>query len=153
LPREGDPIPVEAPADYDPKRFEVLARQLASLQKSGKPIKPADFHKGPQRLLKISPLPRGKTDVNNAGAVSMDFVNGGSEKYAAATWPSANKLWRSHEDYQRGMLYFLRTDERVAGRRRAEVAKWGLRATSSKTPTAGRSSFTSASAAGSSGNT
>jgi hypothetical protein len=123
---KDNPIPIEAPADYDPKQFEVLARQLASVEKSGKPIKPEDFHKSPERLLKMSKIPRGKTDVNNAGAVSMDFVNGGSEKYATATWAERNKLWRSHEDYQRGMLYFLRTDKRVADDVRAEVAKWGL---------------------------
>ncbi|HSI35763.1 MAG TPA: FAD-dependent oxidoreductase [Tepidisphaeraceae bacterium] len=121
-----DPIPVAAPENYDAKRFEVLARLIAAQAATGKPFTPADFHRGPWRLLKISPLPRGKTDVNNAGAVSMDFVGGGAERYAKATWAERGEIWRAHEDYQRGMLYFLRTDERVPAAVRAEVAKWGL---------------------------
>jgi hypothetical protein len=30
-------------------------------------------------------LPNGKTDINNAAAVSMDFVTGGAERYAKAS--------------------------------------------------------------------
>lgn len=123
---KNNPIPVAAPADYDPKRFEVLARLLEALKKTGKPVTPGDFHRGPWRLLKFSPIPHGKTDVNNAGAVSMDFVGGESAKYAGADWGQRQKMWHAHEDYQRGMLYFLRSSERVDEAIRTEVAKWGL---------------------------
>ncbi len=121
-----NPIPVEAPADYDAKRYEVAGRLLAALKAAGKPVTPADFHRGPWRLLKFSPLPHGKTDVNNAGMVSMDFVGGGSERYAGANWAERAKMWHAHEDYQRGLLHFLRTDERAGDAVRAEVSKWGL---------------------------
>jgi hypothetical protein len=123
---KDNPIPIDAPTDYDPRRYELLARLLASYAASGKPVTPRDFHASPWRILKISPLPRGKTDVNNAGYVSMDFVGGQSERYAAATWPERANVWHAHEDYQRGLLYFLRTDQRVSAEIRTEVAKWGL---------------------------
>jgi len=123
---KDQPLPVEPPSDYDPKRFEIVARHLAALAAGKHPIEPADFHRSPWRLLKISPLPKGKTDVNNAGLISMDFVTGQSERYAGASWAERAKLWHAHEDYQRGFLYFLRTDERVPEGIRTEVAKWGL---------------------------
>jgi hypothetical protein len=123
---KDNPIPIAPPSDYQPARYELLARLLASLKSSGKPIIPRDFHHGPERLLKMSALPNGKTDVNNAGVISMDFVCGSSERYAGAGWAERAKMWHAHEDYQRGMFYFLATDSHVDDEVRAEVARWGL---------------------------
>ena len=120
------PLPVEPPADYDRRRFEIVVRYLAALEAGGHPIAPRDFHRSPWRLLKISPLPRGKTDVNNAGPISMDLVGGGSEHYAGASWAGRARLWHAHEDYQRGLFHFLQTDERMPEAVRSELAQWGL---------------------------
>jgi hypothetical protein len=78
------------------------------------------------RLLKITKLMRGKTDVNNGASISTDYITGGAERYATAGWPERAKIWRAHEDYQRGFFYFLRTDERLPGWLRQEIALWGL---------------------------
>lgn len=121
-----NPIPVQPGEKYKPEQYELFARTLAAQKAAGDPFLPQQFHTSPWRLLKISPLPNGKTDVNNAGYVSMDFVEGGATAYATATWKRRGELWRAHEDYQRGMLYFLQTDPRVDESLRAEVRKWGL---------------------------
>ena len=56
----------------------------------------------------------------------MDFVTGGSERYAKASWAERARLWHAHEDYQRGLYHFLQTDPRVAEDIRADLALWGL---------------------------
>jgi hypothetical protein len=121
-----NPIPIEPPADYSPARFEVLARYLEALVAAGQGIEAANMHKSPEKLLKFSPLPHGRTDVNNSGFVSMDFVTGGAEKYAAGGWAERSRLWKAHEDYQRGVYHFLRTSERVAASIRADLKLWGF---------------------------
>jgi hypothetical protein len=132
---KNDPIPIAPPDDYHPDRFELVRRYIAALDAIHDPLQPGDLyfnfgHKTPRnhpRLLKITRLVRGKTDVNNGScSLSMDFINGGAERYANGSWSERARLWHAHEDYQRGYLYFLRTDERVPEWLRKEIAPWGL---------------------------
>ncbi len=123
---KDNPIPIAPPENYDPMQFEILARMLRAYEAMGNPVTTKDFFSGPWRLLKFSLLPRGKTDVNNAGHISMDFVGAHTERYASASWAQWSKIWRQHEQYQRGMLYFLRTDPRVSDHIRRELNQWGL---------------------------
>lgn len=121
------PIAIQPGANYDPQTYELVARMLAAYARLGNPFRAEQMHaRGKERLLKFSVLPNGKTDVNNAGAISMDFVNGGAEKYARASWAERADLWHAHEDYQRGFYYFLQTDPRVPESIRADLAQWGL---------------------------
>jgi hypothetical protein len=131
---KNDPIPVAAPTNYDPKTFELVYRYIAAMQDIGEPLWAGDLYYnfkyerrylGP-RLLKITNLMNGKTDVNNAGFISTDFVTGGAERYANATWSERARLWHAHEDYQRGLIYYLRTEERLPEWLRQEMALWGL---------------------------
>jgi len=126
-------IPIEAPANYDPKNFELMYRCFAALEKVGKPFEPGDLYfnfghegSGSPRLLKITRLVKGKTDVNNAASISMDYIPGGAERYANATWAERSKIWRAHEDYQRGLLYYLKTHDRLPDWVHGEMTKWGL---------------------------
>ncbi len=130
-----DPLPVAPPADYDPNRFELLRRYITALEAVGDPLLPGDLyfnygHRIPYphpRLLKITQLMRGKTDVNNgSSSISMDFITGGAERYATGSWAERARIWHAHEDYQRGYLYFLRTDEQLPEWLRKEIAPWGL---------------------------
>jgi FAD dependent oxidoreductase len=130
---KADPVPIAPPANYDPADYELVHRYLAALDAVSEPLFPGDlyFNFGYQqshpRLLKITRLMRGKTDVNSgSGGISMDFVNGGAERYPNGSWTERAKLWRAHADYQRGYLYFLRTDERLPGWLREEISPWGL---------------------------
>jgi len=75
---------------------------------------------------KISPLPNAKSDVNNTGSfVSSDFV-GQNYAYPEGDWATRRRIWLAHEDYQRGLHYFMRTDPRIADDIREEVGRWGL---------------------------
>lgn len=132
---KSDPIPIDPPSNYDPGRFELVRRYIAALDSIGDPLLPGDLyfnfgHRNPRphpRLLKITRLMRGKTDVNNGScSISMDFINGGAEQYADGSWADRARIWHAHEDYQRGYLYFLRTDERLPEWLRKEIAPWGL---------------------------
>jgi hypothetical protein len=127
-------IPIAAPANYDPKNFELIYRYIAALEKVGEPLWAGDLYfnfshekrYSAPRLLKITRLLKGKTDVNNAGCISTDYVTGGAERYASATWAERSRIWRAHEDYQRGLLYYLQTDERLPEWLHHEMAQWGL---------------------------
>lgn len=132
---KNDPIPIEPPANYDPMTYEIVRRYIDALESVQEPLVPGDLyfnlgHKLPYpqpRLLKIAGLMRGKTDVNSGSAgISMDFVNGGAQRYANSSWTERAKIWRAHEDYQRGYFYFLRTDPRLPEWMAKEIAPWGL---------------------------
>lgn len=58
----------------------------------------------------ISPLPNGKTDVNNKGAISTDFI-GGSWEYPTGDWNTRDSIWDAHIEYTKGLFYFLSHDE------------------------------------------
>src|ERR1035437_9496872 len=126
-----DSIPIAPPANYDPLNYETVRRYLAALDAVHEPLLPGDLYfnfgrKLPYphpRLLKITKLMRGKTDVNSGSCgISMDFVNGGAERYANGSWTERAKIWRAHEDYQRGYFYFLRTDARLPEWLRKEIS-------------------------------
>lgn len=129
-----DFIPIAAPANYAPENFELIYRYIAALEKAGKPLWAGDlyFNFGHERkysaprLLKITKLLKGKTDANNATCISTDFVTGGAERYANASWAERSKIWQAHESYQRGLFYFLKTDERLPEWLHSEMARWGL---------------------------
>jgi hypothetical protein len=124
---KDNPIPIQPGADYSPATYEIVARMLAAQSAAGHPFRAEQMHMpGMGRLLKFSVLPNGKTDINNAAPVSMDFVTGGAERYAKASWAERADLWHAHEDYQRGLYYFLQNDPRVAPDIRADLALWGL---------------------------
>jgi hypothetical protein len=130
----NDPISIAAPTNYDPKNFELIYRYIAAMEEIGESLWPGDLYfnfpyerkYSAPRLLKITNLMRGKTDANNAGCISTDYVTGGAERYANATWSERAKLWHAHEDYQRGLFYYLRTEERLPDWLRQEVSLWGL---------------------------
>ncbi len=124
--------PLAPPADYDPSRYEIFGRELVAWAAAGRPLLPRQFYHPPRgqpwvhpRMLKMSPVPDGKTDVNNCGG-STDFIGGGSSRYAEAGWPERAAIWRAHENHVRGLFHFMRTDPRALPEVRAEVAKWGL---------------------------
>ncbi|HEY4416708.1 MAG TPA: FAD-dependent oxidoreductase [Verrucomicrobiae bacterium] len=131
---KDDPIPIAPPANYDPKQYELFFRYLDSLERVGEPLWTGDlyFNYGHERrypaprLLKITNLMRGKTDVNNAGFISTDYIPGGAEQYAKGDWPMRARIWHAHEDYQRGLFYYLRTGERLPEWLRREISQWGL---------------------------
>ncbi len=107
-------LPITRPENYDPRRYDLLARYIAA--------KPAiTVAKG---LLKIDRLPNRKTDINDGGPFSTDFL-GGNWKYPDADEPTRRAILQDHVDYTKGLLYFIGHDERVPGKVREEMLQWG----------------------------
>jgi hypothetical protein len=76
-------------------------------------------------LMTLSRIPNGKTDINNNGAFSTDYI-GGSWNYPDASYAERQRIWQAHKDYQAGFFYFLANDPRVPESLRQEMNRWGL---------------------------
>jgi hypothetical protein len=116
---ESNRVPFPRPANYDPKRYELLARMLTAMtEKNGR---------APHinEVMKPDPLPDKKTDTNNNGAFSTDYI-GGSWNYPEADYKTREKIWQQHKDYVAGFLYFLANDANVPAALQKEVSPWGL---------------------------
>ena len=111
-------LPIEAPPGYDPARYELLARHVESLVANGK-------GKTIGELLKPDKVTPTKTDVNNNGAVSTDFI-GANYEYPDGDWATRSRIWTEHLHYVQGLLYFLNTSPRVPAHLREQMARWGL---------------------------
>jgi hypothetical protein len=104
-------IPFTRPDDYDPRRYELLARYLSE---------------GPQDVLYFSPgMPNDKTDVNNNGAFSTDNI-GRNYEWPEGDYDTRERIFQDHVTYQRGLMWFLVSDPRVPESLRRRVSEWGL---------------------------
>ncbi len=104
-------VPFPRPESYDPSRYELLLRVLASGWR--------------EVFAKFDMLPNRKTDANNHGPVSLDFV-GESWSYPDATDEERRAIVLEHERYQKGLVYFLANDSRVPADVRNPMGRWGL---------------------------
>lgn len=111
--------PIAPPSDYDPATFELLARYLLAWERSTNPPPELGL------LMHIQMMPNGKTDINNNGGFSTDYI-GANHDYPAADRTRRAAIWKAHENYTRGFLHFLATDPRVPDRIRLEMSAWGL---------------------------
>jgi hypothetical protein len=107
------------PAGYDPARYELLARYLPALEKVlGRPLRISD-------VMKPDEVQNGKTDTNNNGAFSTDFI-GGSYDYPEGSYAMRARIRQAHVDYVQGFFYFLARDPRVPPALADEMRQWGL---------------------------
>ncbi|HZZ43155.1 MAG TPA: FAD-dependent oxidoreductase [Tepidisphaeraceae bacterium] len=116
---QADRSLVTAPPGYDAGTYELLARYLAALEKEKVSY---DWKKA---LLKFDLMPNRKTDINNNGAVSTDYI-GMSWEYPDADYGLRGKIWHAHRDYVQGLFYFLMNDPRVPAAIRGDLDQWGL---------------------------
>lgn len=110
-------IPIAPPADYDPKRYEIVARFIEACLAIGDEMDLRWFSKH-------DPLPNDKWDFNTA-------TFGGNLPGASWAWPEAGyaereRIAQAHEDYHRGLLHFLATDPRVPEKVRTDMKRFGL---------------------------
>jgi hypothetical protein len=110
--------PIAPPPHYDAARYELLARHVEALVAAGKPPKLGE-------LMHIQMMPNGKTDINNNGAFSTDFI-GANYGYPNASHSRRAQIWKEHEDYTRGFFHFLATSPRLPEGLRREMQSWGL---------------------------
>jgi len=67
----------------------------------------------------------GKTDINANGELSTDYV-GENYSYATNTHAGREAIRQAHENYIRGLLYFLATSTNVPANVRTEMQTWQL---------------------------
>ena len=116
------PITAQVPDNYNPSKYELLFRWMEKKGWSGY----GDCLKW--TYMKDSSGPNSwnayKTDNNNNGAFSTDMI-GYSWDYPEATYEQRDSIAKLHEDYTKGLLYILWTDERVPKSIRDEFNLWG----------------------------
>ncbi len=105
-------LPVEKPEGYDEKDHELLLRFIETGQ----------YH---EPSSKYDPIPNLKTDTNNHGAVSTDYM-GANWDYPEAGYDERNKIIQRHEVYQKGYLWTLQNHPRVPAKLRDYYKQWGL---------------------------
>ncbi len=112
-------LPWAKPPAYDVKRYELLARYLTAMTKyMGRPLTMNEVG-----LIRI--IPNGKVDLNNRGGFSTDYI-GKNYDYPDGSYAVRERLWKEHEEYQKGFYYFLATDPRVPKALQDEVKTYGL---------------------------
>ena len=110
-------LPIKPPADYNPKRYEIIARFIKACQEIGDDLDLRWFSKH-------DPLPNQKWDFNTA-------TFGGNLPGANWEWPEATyarrlEIAKEHENYHRGLLHYLATDDSVPKKVRTEMKRFGL---------------------------
>ena len=110
-------LPHVKPEKYEPAQYELLARYLEALVAAGKKPQLAEFW---------NPIwmPNQKTDINNNGGFSTDFI-GANYDYPNADHARRAQIWKAHQDYIRGFVYFMATSPRVPENMRQEMQEWG----------------------------
>lgn len=104
-------IPFPRPENYDSTQYELLVRI---------------FETGwTEWFDKFDMIPNRKTDTNNHGPFSSDNI-GMNYDYPEASYERRKEIIKEHEDYQKGLLYFVANDPRVPKEVQEEFQKWGL---------------------------
>lgn len=107
-------ISITRPAGYDSTKYELLLRQIA--KKMPKELT--------WNLMHFVPMPNRKTDINNCGGFSTDMI-GANRDYADATYARRAEIIRDHEQYTKGLFYFIGHDPRMPKHLRDEMRQWG----------------------------
>jgi hypothetical protein len=104
-------VPFPKPDNYDASKYELLLRE---------------FNTGRNDWFsKFDVLPNKKTDTNNHGAFSSDFI-GMNYDYPEADYQRRAEIIKQHYDYQAGLLWFVANDPRVPDAIRTKMASYGL---------------------------
>jgi hypothetical protein len=104
-------IPFEQPAGYDANRYELMARIYAGGWR--------------ESFEKVDLIPNRKSDTNNHGPFSTDYI-GKNYDYPEASYQRRAEIIREHKAYQKGLMYYLQNDPRVPADVQEEMKKWGL---------------------------
>ena len=115
----GNRVPFPEPPDYDPSRYELLARFLAEYSRqNGRPPRVDE-------ILLPREIAHGKWDFNNRGPFSTDYI-GKSWDYPNASFKKRAEIWQHHIHYTKGLFYFLAHDLRVPKSLQEELNEYGL---------------------------
>jgi hypothetical protein len=110
-------LPHVKPPNYDPARYALLGRLLDASVAAGKKLTVHSF-------FNVKYLPNGKTDFNNNGPISTDFI-GMNYTYPTNTYEARAKMRQEHLEYIQGLIYYLAHNPHSPAGLRAEIQSWG----------------------------
>lgn len=110
-------LPHVVPPNYDPARYELLGRLLDARVANGDTLTINNF-------FGISSMPNGKTDMNNNGAFSTDYI-GMNWTYPTNTYAAREQMDIEHREYIQGFIQYLATSPRSPASLRAQMLSWG----------------------------
>jgi hypothetical protein len=102
---------IPKPPGYDPLNYELLRRYIDA----------GVF----DAINSNVPMPNRKTDINNNGAFSSDYI-GANYDYPNGDYALRERIVREHRDYLMGMWWFLQHDPRLPQSVRDRAGQWGL---------------------------
>ncbi|MCL4797428.1 MAG: FAD-dependent oxidoreductase [Bryobacteraceae bacterium] len=112
-------VPWPKPDNYDPVRYDLLLRYIHAMTPYlGRTMEFTD-------VSSTGLIPNGKADLNNRGGFSTDYI-GKNYDYPDGDYATRARIWKDHEDYQKGFYYFLANDPRLPESMRRTAQEWGL---------------------------
>ncbi|MES2598050.1 MAG: FAD-dependent oxidoreductase [Verrucomicrobiota bacterium] len=108
-------VPITKPANYNPLNYELMLRDMQRKK---------NLTPGKGYFTRV-PMPNLKTDSNNAGTFSTDYI-AGSYGWPEASYAERERILAEHRGYVQGFFWFLGNDPRVPEAFRQDVARWGL---------------------------
>lgn len=112
---EGNLVPITKPEGYDEKDYELLFRAVEAGQKWG--------------FFKLSMMPNRKTDSNNTGGISTDFIGenyGDDWDWSTLNHSEREALAERHKNWQLGLVWTVQNHERIPEKIRKPYQGWGL---------------------------
>ena len=104
-------VPFPKPDNYDPNDYELLRRVFESGWR--------------ETFEKFDPIPNLKTDTNNHGPFSTDFI-GMNYEYPDGSYEKRTEIIKAHRNYQLGWFYYIANSPDVPEDVRSSMAQWGL---------------------------
>ena len=114
---EENMVLIDEPENYDRMQHELLARCIQ-----------AGYINDIKQIIALYNIPNSqKRECNNRqfSYVSMS-IPGAQTAWAEASFEERQDIHQRYRDYTHGMLWFLKTDERVPETMRSEMAKYGF---------------------------
>ncbi|QJE99299.1 FAD-dependent oxidoreductase [Luteolibacter luteus] len=111
----GNRVKIDKPEGYREADYELLFRSIEAGQASG--------------FFKHDLVPNRKTDSNNTGGISTDFIgknHGEGWDWTTLDHKEREALAKQHENWQRGLLWTLQNHPRVPAKLRESTSRWGL---------------------------
>ncbi|MFU8847434.1 MAG: FAD-dependent oxidoreductase [Opitutales bacterium] len=118
-------VPITQPEGYDEKDYEILFRAI----EAGYRGRGGEFYK-------FSPMPNKKTDSNNNGGISMNFIGLNYSKlppehpdywdWTTLSHEGREKIAAKQRDWQLGLIWTLQNHPRVPNEVKQPYLGWGL---------------------------
>jgi hypothetical protein len=102
---DREQVPIDPPADYDPRTFELYRRAFTGkIKVEGRRMRKLGVYEEAAGAIHSPGM------GNLARSLIAPTVYGCNADYPDGDWPARARIWQFHQDFMRGMTRFLRTD-------------------------------------------